>query len=116
PPDTNAVIVTNVVTIGFHVWIVDNFLRTRFPVTVHEFTTHSTNVTVGDRLNITDLLSVDAERLTVTGAMNIMDTIHDWKSASFPHLSSLTNLGTIHGTYAGVFASDRTLGDGSMVN
>ncbi|PYK96126.1 MAG: hypothetical protein DME19_20740 [Verrucomicrobia bacterium] len=116
PPDTNAVIVTNVVTIGFHVWIVDNFLRTRFPVTVHEFTTHSTNVTVGDRLNITDLLSVDAERLTVTGAMNIMDTIHDWKSASFPHLNYLTNLGTINVTNAGFFGSDRPLPYVSMVN
>ncbi|PYJ81815.1 MAG: hypothetical protein DME22_20305 [Verrucomicrobia bacterium] len=116
PPDTNAVIVTNVITLSFHAWIVWNRLQTRFPVTVHEFVTHSTNVTVGDRLNITDSLSVDAERLTVTGAMNILDTVHDWKAANFPRLSYLTNLGTINITNAGFFGSDRTQPYVSMVN
>src|SRR5439155_16108492 len=64
-------IVTNTVEIGFHIWIVDNQMRTRFPVKVHEFTTFSTNVTIGDRVNVYETMAVDAEQLTVTGALNV---------------------------------------------
>ena len=109
-------IATNTVTIGFHLWMVDNQMQTRFPLQVHEFSTFSTNVTLADPINVYDLLVVDAERLTVTGTLNIHDPLHEWRAKNFPNLKHLTNEGTIWVANAAYFGSDRAQPYASMVN
>lgn len=107
---------TNLVNIGFHLWMVDNQMQTRFPQKVHELTTHSTNVTLADRINVYDSLNVDAQRLTVTGTLNINDPLHDWRGTNFPNLNQLTNEGVISVVNSGYFGSDRTQPYQTFVN
>jgi hypothetical protein len=94
---------TNVVagvTNTYHVLIVNSGLSPTSPVSVLNFTGHTTNAGVGvlisDTLNIVSNFSIDSPSLTVTtsGEINLESLSQSW-SASIPNLRNLTNFGLI---------------------
>ncbi len=101
-------ITTNLVTLSFHVFIVDSRLSTRYPVNILNLKTTGTNTLIGDGLLVSDSLQMDAERLTIAadGYLTIRNPINNWATTNFPNLRYLTNLGTIVVTNVVDFGSD----------
>ena len=101
-------LVTNVITLMFHVFMVDGDIGTRYPLNILNLRTRGTNTEIGDVLSVSDILQMDAEDLTIAqdGVLNIRRPIGDWSINNFPNLIHLTNLGAIVVSNAAFFGAD----------
>jgi hypothetical protein len=101
-------VVTNVVDIGFHVFALDaSPLTTIQPVFVRDFVSRSTNVTLSDNMRVVDSFRVEAQSLTVDGAVSLESNARDWVQSTAPQLAFLTNNGTLTIQNNGFIGSDR---------
>lgn len=86
---------TNVTQIRVHVLMVDSQLQPDAPSQIQNLSLQSTNVVIGDVLNVFRSVFIDAESLTIAsnGVINFLSDII-WSTA-LPRLQSLTNEGSI---------------------
>lgn len=120
-PDTGEetnVITTNMVTLLYHVMLVDSHLSAYFPVNILSLRTTATNVDVGDNLIIRDNLYMDAESLTIasSGSLTIQNPIGSWVSTNTPNLRNLTNVGKITVTNVVNFGADSARPYANIIN
>ena len=112
---------TNVTSQGlgtlYTVTIIDSALAEKSPSQVQNLSLRSTNLLIGDVLNVFGSLLLDTERLTITtnavhaptprGELNLTSGDILW-SPSLPRLQSLTNFGRISSVNSIYFAGART--------
>ena len=120
PAATVDTVVTNVIEVGFHLFVVDgSAIETEQPVFTSMFTARSTNVVLSDTIRIRESLLVESEtlKLTETGRLLLPPNIPDWSRDSFPDLHTLLNEGAIvlsgSGNFGGTPEGDTYL---SVVN
>jgi hypothetical protein len=94
---------TNDVVIGgetnssiFNVILVDSFLSEALPPQIFDLSLRSTNLIVGDILNVSSNLALDVDNLTISNvaAFNLLSYDLHW-AESATHLKNLTNQGAI---------------------
>ncbi len=121
------VVVTNVVEIGIHVFVLDaRPLRGLYPVAVHDFITHAKEVTIKDSMQVVKKFITDAERLTVEGNVTLtrgsilnplITTSAEYFSATnAPNLLYFTNTGGFNTFNSAQFGNDRARPYASWVN
>ncbi len=101
----------------FTVTMVDSDLMAKTPSQIQNLSLRSTNLLVGDALNVFGSLLLDTERLTIStndltaptpyGELNLTSGDLTW-SASLPKLQCLTNFGMISSVNSIYFAGSRT--------
>jgi hypothetical protein len=125
---------TNTVTIGFHTLMLDarDLGAWAMPVTVYDFTTHSTNVVISDNVSVGESLLIDGKSLTLDGNLTIPGTVpvvnpiygypppgepfQDWTFANVPNLLYFTNHGTFSIANEAHFGDDRAAPYSTFVN
>lgn len=98
PAATVDTVVTNVIEVGFHLFVVDgSAIETVQPVFTSDFTARSTNIVLADTIRIRERILIEAEtlNLTETGQLLFPPNIPDWSRDSFPDLHTILNEGTI---------------------
>ncbi|MDA1273106.1 MAG: hypothetical protein O2960_03495 [Verrucomicrobia bacterium] len=91
-------VVTNVIEVGFHLFVVDGSgIKTVQPVFTSDFTARSTNVVLSDTIRLSERILVEAANLTLTetGRLLFPPSIPDWNRSAFPGLKTLLNEGSI---------------------
>jgi hypothetical protein len=101
----------------YSVLMVDSKLDSSAVSQVQDLTLRSTNIVIGDIVNVTRNLLIDAEQLTITtnqlpaptvrGELNLNSTDITW-SSSMPRLKYLTNNGSISALNSVFFGGART--------
>jgi len=99
----------------YTVTMVDSALNERPPARIQNLSLHSTNVLIGDALNVFDNLLIDAERITIStnagnaptpyGELNLTSGDTLW-SPNLPRLQYLTNYGRISCSNSIFFSSN----------
>ena len=125
---------TNTITISFHTMMLDasELGVWQLPVTVHGFTSHSTNVLISDNMSVAESLLIDGRSLTIEGGLTLRGVVpvvnpilgyappgvplQDWTSANAPTLLYLTNRGTFSIASIAHFGDDRTTPYSTFVN
>lgn len=99
PPNFVPSPITNTISYGFHVMIVDaGQVELPTPVTTLDFIARSTNVILADPLTITNQFFTDAQRFTVEGpggSMILTNGVPNLTSDNTPNMRYFTNSGTI---------------------
>ena len=126
--------ITNTISIGYHTLMVDATGLGVFdlPVTVHGFTTHSTNVVIGDNVSVAESLLIDGKSLTLNGNLTIPgvvpvvnpiigfpppgEPLRDWTFANAPNLLYFTNHGYFFIFNDAHFGDDRPKAYSTFVN
>lgn len=114
-----------VVTVGvrYQVLMVDaSALQTVVPVSVYDFASHDAVVTLNDSMSIVQKLKLNAQTVTINGAITIPGTfpvnpvtgaafpgvaLRDWTASTAPNLLDFTNNGTLSIANEGHFGDDR---------
>ncbi|HLX95565.1 MAG TPA: hypothetical protein VKU37_07465 [Verrucomicrobiae bacterium] len=119
---TNSVVVgsgTNAVTnfIDFSILVVDaSGLTTRVPVTVQNLILHSTNMTVGDSMDVDQSLLLDGQSFTLSGEIVLSGSIQNWDSSVAPTLRNFTNNGYLFIPNNAHFGDDTATNYATFVN
>lgn len=105
----------------FHVMIVDADLTPSFPTPFLDLSLRSTNVNIGDNLQVSRFATIEAENLTVNGRLIIQGDYGDFGdtglgAANLPILKNLTNNGTLSVSNSVVLGSDRPAPLTSFIN
>ena len=116
PGTTNEMIMTNDVTIGYHVLLVNTALTTSRPTVTGDIVTHGTNTVLGDDFNIADRFIIDAQQLTISGTIRLLSSGAGLGFTNFPSLNYFTNLGTLQIPSSANFGFDRPNPYVSFVN
>jgi len=137
PPDPTLAIetpITNTISIAFHTLMVDASSLGAFalPVTVHGFTTHSTNVVISDNMSVGESLLIDGRSLTIDGDFTIPggvpivnpiigfpppgEPLQNWAGVNAPNLQFFTNNGTFSVFNEAHFGDDRPRPYSTFVN
>lgn len=105
----------------FHVMIVDADLTPSFPTPFLDLSLRSTNINIGDNLQVSRFATIEAENLTVNGQLIVQgdyglfgDTGLD--GSNLPILKNLTNNGIITVSNSVVLGADRPAPLNSFVN
>jgi hypothetical protein len=133
--DTNLFVqspLTNVVTIGIHVFILDaSGLASQVPVTTHSFVARNTNhLVLANPLSIGDTFTIAAERFTMDGTNGSLffgdsngliaglppSLLQSFTAVNAPNLMYFTNGGTFYVPNEGHFGDDRPLPYKAFVN
>ena len=126
--------VTNNVSLGFHVLILDATAlgTSATPVTTYNFFARSTNVLLDDPVSVDNAFFTDAKQFTIegpNGAINLGatgpiipgtiitgGTLQDWTAALAPNLLYFTNSGTLSVPNEAHFGDDRSVPYAAFVN
>src|SRR5947207_12960112 len=110
-------VVTNVVDVGIHMFMLDaSGLQTVAAVLTHDYQNHSTNIVLGDRIQVVDSFLLDGRSFTLDGRLQLSGTAAYWTSSSAPTLQYLTNNGTLVIDNAATFGNDRSNAYSAIVN
>jgi hypothetical protein len=112
------VVVTNVITIGFHALLVDGGMNTLQDAFVRHMTLNATNAVVTDNIVLADTLTLNTERLTLdtNTLMVLQGTTLDWNASSAPAVRYFTNHGTLFVQRDAFFGADRPAPYATFVN
>ncbi len=117
PTITVTNMVTNVIEIGYHIFVVDaRGLQTQSPVVTHDLHLHAPDVVIGDTLNVVDSLLIDATSLTLKSDLTLSSPIDFWRGTNAPNLLYFTNQGTLFVPNAAFFTEGRASPYASFVN
>lgn len=89
---------TNSVTVGLHVLILDGTsLFDELPVVIHKFETRSTNVVIAPSENgtVIETFFVDGQSFTLQGSLNLDGNLFHWVHTNAPNLQYFTNTGVL---------------------
>ncbi len=105
----------------FHVMIVDADLTPSFPTPFLDLSLRSTNVNIGDNLQVSRFATIEAENLTVNGRLVVQGDYGDFGNtgldgSNLPILRNLTNNGIITVSNSVVLGADRPAPLVSFVN
>jgi hypothetical protein len=105
----------------FHVMIVDADLTPSFPTPFLDLTLRSTNVNIGDNLQVTRFAKIEAENLTINGRLIVQGDYGDLgdtglNASNLPILKNLTNNGIIAVSNSVVLGVDRPAPWASFIN
>ena len=116
---------TNTITnsIGFSILVVDasgvggpSGISAQVPVTVQDLILHSTNVTVGDFMNVDQTLLLDAQSFTLVGEIFLSGAIQNWGGSNAPTLRYFTNYGNLFIPNNAHFGDDTATNYAAFVN
>jgi hypothetical protein len=109
--------VTNVFNIGIHVLMVDaTGITTTQPVLTHDFQSHSTNIVLGDNLQVVDSFLLDGQSFTLNGRLQLSGAVSYFTGANAPTLQYFTNNGTLIIGNAATFGNDRPQPYSTIIN
>jgi hypothetical protein len=105
----------------FHVMIVDADLTPSFPTPFLDLSLRSTNVNIGDNLQVSRFAMIEAENLTVNGRLIVQGDYGDFgdtglDASNLPILKNLTNNGIIAVSNSVVLGGDRPTPWASFIN
>jgi hypothetical protein len=108
PPVTNEVLVTNILTTGYHVMLIDAYSlgitqRTSF----NALKLRAETVEIGHPYFVTGELLIEATNLVINDSVTLTGGFGDFGSSNAPNLLSLTNRATFDITRNAVFGADR---------
>lgn len=89
---------TNSVTVGLHVLILDGTsLFDELPVVIHKFETRGTNVVISanDSGTVIETFYVDGQSFTLQGNLNLDGNLFHWVHTNAPNLQYFTNTGVL---------------------
>ncbi|MCF7763223.1 MAG: hypothetical protein K9N62_06075 [Verrucomicrobia bacterium] len=98
PAVTVDTVETNVIEVGFHLFVVDGSgIQTVQPVFTSDFTVRSTNVVLSDTIRLREKILVEADALKLSGSGRLLfpPELPDWNRSAFPSLKTLENEGVI---------------------
>jgi hypothetical protein len=116
---------TNAITnsIAFSILVVDasgvggpSGISAQVPVTVQDLILHSTNVIVGDFMNVDQTLLLDAQSFTLAGEIFLSGSIQNWGSSNAPTLRYFTNYGNLFIPNNAHFGDDTATNYAAFVN
>jgi hypothetical protein len=105
----------------FHVMIVDADLTPSFPTPFLDLSLRSTNVNIGDSLQVSRFAMIDAENITVNGQLEVLGNFGalgntQLDSSNLPRLKNLTNNGSISVSNYLALGTDRVSPLTSVIN
>ena len=114
---TNAV-TSNTTDLVYHVLTVRPTFTTMQPVETYSLISRATNVAFADTFNITGPLLIDADnmQLQLSGAINLIGYNDSIGHTNFPHLKTITNLGSINVANIAIFGDNQSFRLKSFVN
>jgi hypothetical protein len=102
---------TNSVTVALYALLVDaSALSSQTPVIVQDLALHSTNMVVGDSMNVASTLLFDGQSLTLDGNLTLFSLIQNWTYVLAPKLRYFTNNALLD------IAADAHFGDDGPTN
>ena len=117
------------VNLHYHFFVIDAYLNSEIPVTVTDLTVNSDNVIIKDAMRITELLSVNANSLSIhrdinlgketflgSGVLSKIDGQAGWDKKVAPNLQHFTNFATVRMPSQAKYGSDRDNPYDSWVN
>jgi hypothetical protein len=101
---------TNVITIGFHVTLVDGGMYTRQTAYVYEFAGRATNTVLSDNMNVQDSLQLNSDAFTIdtNASLSLGFNASDWNATSAAGVSYFTNNGFLSPYRDAWFGTDRS--------
>jgi len=117
PPVTNEVLVTNILTTGYHVLLVDAYSlgitgRTSFS----SLKLRADTVEIDHPYFLTGELFIEATNLVLNESVTFLGGLGDFGSSNAPSLMSLTNYGTFEIANDAIFGADRPVHYKNLVN
>ena len=117
------------VNLHYHFLVIDAFLNTEIPVTVSDLTVNSDEVVFKDKMNITELLSVNANTLSIrrdlslgketfigSGVYSKVEGQAVWDNKAAPNLKSFKNYASVKIPGQAKFGTDRDKPYDSWIN
>jgi hypothetical protein len=97
----------NVLQINLYIFVVDaSGLSNIAPVTVQDLILHSTNIVIGDSVNVDQSFLLDGQSATLQGNVSLSGAVQNWNYANAPTLRYFTNNGVLSIPNAAHFGDD----------